>query len=140
MSAQYMLTQKLYLDPQPGSIPPVFHVKQGLSSSSFAIYVNTGKGFDAVNTNHYCVLKGKKPDGTELYIGKQSAGSGANFRVQLYKSEMEKIADVAGKYLVELTVFETASAVNRRNFSNYDTLTTAKFYVDVEENAYREEV
>ena len=138
MAATSMIQQTIYLDPQPGSIPPVVHLKQGTTSGNLILFINAGKGYDA-NSRHFCILKGTRSDGSELYLTGSTTIMSSMNRFLVGRSNLSKMTEVSGKYLAELTVFDTASSVSRRNVSNYDTITTAKFYVDVEENAYQGE-
>ena len=139
MAASTMLKQQLFLDPQPGSIPPVIHLKQGTSSGSLEVYITEGKGYTSGGTRHYCILKGTKPDGTELYITGTMLVAETTSRIVYNGENLNSMSLAPGEYLAELTVFDTANAVTRRNVSRYDTLTTMKFRIIVEENAYREE-
>ena len=134
-----MLQQQLFLDPQPGSVPPVLHLKQGTSSGSLEVYIREGKGYASGGTRHYSILKGTRPDGTELYIPGTMLVAETTNRIDYTSENLRSMSLVPGKYLAELTVFDTANAVSRRYVSRYDTLTTAKFMIAVEENAYREE-
>ena len=134
MSVAEMLSLQLTLDTHPGSVPPTLHLKQGASSLSLTVYFETD-GL-AINDSRACIVKGTRPDGSELYITTTSLGGTGVF---LTSASMRKMAEVAGKYLVEITIFDARSGITRRNASLHDTLTTAKFYVNVENSAYREE-
>ena len=139
MAASTMLKQQLFLDPQPGSIPPVLHLKRGTGSGSLEVCIAEGKGYASGGTRHYSILKGTRPDGTELYIPGTMLAAETTSRIAYNGGNLNSMSLVPGEYLAELTVFDTANAVARRNVSRYDTLTTAKFMIAVEENAYREE-
>lgn len=137
MSAIEMLSLQLTLDTHPGSVPPVLHLKKGSGSVSLTVYFKMdGLVIDGSRT---VIVKGTRPDGSELYISTISISGTNTLRISLAAANMRKMAEVAGKYLVEVTIFDVRSGINRRNVSAHDTLTTAKFYVDVEDSAYREE-
>ena len=137
MSAIEILSLQMTLDTKPGGIPPVLHLKKGASSLGLTIYFRPeGLVLDETKT---CIVKGTRPDGSELYITTVTLGSGGNIRIMLASANMKKLSEIPGKYLAEATIFDTKSGITRRNISLHDTVTTAKFYVDVEDSAYREE-
>ena len=137
MSAIEMLSLQLTLDTHPGSVPPILHLKKGAGSVSLTVYFKMDElVFDGSRT---VIVKGTRPDGSELYISTLSIARANTQRISLAAANMRKMAEVAGKYLVEATIFDARSGINRRNVSAHDTLTTAKFYVNVEDSTYREE-
>lgn len=138
MAATTMFHRSLNIDGAPGSIPPVIYLKQGTNSGSITVFIEIGEGY-STTAEHFCIIKGTRPDGSELYIEATTGGWSNTLRVSITRSYLKQISEVAGKYLMEITIFNSSNKISRRNVSGYDTITTAKVYVDVIACAYREE-
>ena len=66
MASNNMLTMAIYLDPTPGGVAPELHLKEGASSVQADLYILDASSFvDA--TQKDCVIRGIRPDGSELY-------------------------------------------------------------------------
>ena len=141
MSAAVMTTRYVYLDPQPGGVPPTLHLKPGTTGTRLQICVRTqnshGNGY-TVSSGRRAVLKGKRPDGAEVFItsttGYSSGGREANI---IFSSEahLRMLTAVPGTYILELSIYDTASSVTKNNEANFDRLTTARFYLCVDKRA-----
>ena len=141
MSASVMTTRRVFLDPQPGGVAPTLHLKPGTTGIRLQIYIRTqvsdGTGF-TTSSGKRAVLKGKRPDGQEIYLTSTTSYlNGGRDAYVLFSSSahFKTLTAVPGTYVLELSVFDTTSTVNRNNEANYDMITAEKFYLCVDETA-----
>ena len=141
MSASVMTTRRIFLDPQPGGVAPTLHLKTGTTGIRLQICIRTqasdGTGF-TTSSGKRAVLKGIRPDGHEVYLtGTTNYLNGGRDAYVLFSSSahFSTLTAVTGTYVLELSIFDTTSTVNRSNEANYDRLTAAKFYLCVDKNA-----
>ena len=67
MSADAMLSLTATLNIQPGEIPPTIHLKQDSNSMDILLHIAT-KSEAQMETGGTAILKGIKPDSSELFI------------------------------------------------------------------------
>ena len=141
MSAWNMTARRVFLDPQPGGVPPSLHLKPGTTGIQLLIYIRTqageGTGFTTSNGRR-AVLKGVRPDGHEVYLSLSVSylnGGRDAYVIVSSAGHLAELTAVAGRYVLELAIYNTTATVTRRNEGNYDRLTAAKFYIDVDRRA-----
>ena len=141
MSAAAMVTRRVFVDPQPGGVPPTLTIKQGSTAQWLEIHVRTeasdNTGF-TTSSGKRAVLKGKRPDGQEIYITSTTSylNGGRDAHVTFTSvGHFNQLTAVPGTYVLELAIFNTTAAISKATEANYERLTAAKFYLCVEERA-----
>ena len=138
MASNNMLTMAIYLDPTPGGVAPELHLKEGSSSVQADLYILDASSFvDASKKD--CVIRGIRPDGSELFLRLYSGIYDTRIQVHLYQGDVKEMAKVAGTYRCTLTLLDTNEHPNRETYQNYNFVTVLPFTVVVHEKAGREE-
>ena len=86
-----------------------------------------------------CVIRGIRPDGSELFRRLYSGIYDTRIQVHLYHGDVKELAKVAGTYRCTLTLLNTTEHPNRETYQNYDFVTVLPFTVVVHEKARRDE-
>ena len=138
MAANAMITREIYLDAQPGGIPPVLHLKQHASSMLVRIYLRKG-AWASEGGGYAAVLKGIRPDGSGFFITASLSNpqTAPCFQIRT-QAHLAQLTEVPGRFPAELSILKTGNPVTQENYGDFDAVTAAKFYVDIEESAYRE--
>lgn len=138
MSSNNMLTMAIYLDPTPGGVAPELHLKEGVSSVQADLYILDASSFvDAKQKD--CVIRGIRPDGSELFLRLYSGIYDTRIQVHLYQGDVKELAKVAGTYRCTLTLLDTNVHPTRETYMNHNFVTVLPFTVVVHEKAGREE-
>ena len=138
MAMNNMLTLAIYLDPTPGGVAPELHLKEGCSSVEADLYILDASSFvDASKKD--CVIRGIRPDGSELFRRLYSGIYDTRIQVHLYQGDVKELAKVAGTYSCTLSLLDTTEHPNRETYQNYDFVTVLPFTVIVHEKARRDE-
>ena len=138
MSLTNMLTLAIYLDPTPGGVAPELHLKEGSTSVEADLYILDASSFvDA--TQKDCVIRGIRPDGSELYRRFYTGVFDTRLRIHLYQGDVKELAKVAGTYRCTLTLLDTNVHPGRDQYMNHNFVTVLPFTVVVHENARRDE-
>ena len=138
MASTNMLTMAIYLDPTPGGVAPELHLKEGASSVQADLYILDASSFiDAKQKD--CVIRGIRPDGSELYRRLYTGVFDTRLQIHLYKGDVKELAKVAGTYRCTLTMLDTNVHPGRDQYMNHNFVTVLPFTVVVHENARRDE-
>ena len=138
MASNNMLTMAIYLDPTPGGVAPELHLKEGASSVQADLYILDASSFvDA--TQKDCVIRGIRPDGSELYRRLYTGVFDTRLRINLYQGDVKELAKVAGTYKCTLSLLDTDTHPNRNQYMNHNFVTVLPFTVVVHEKAGRDE-
>ena len=133
-----MLTMAIYLDPTPGGVGPELHLKEGCSSVEANLYVLDISSF--VNAKQKdCVIRGIRPDGSELYRRLFIGSFDTRLQVHLYSGDVKDMAKVAGTYKCNLTLLDTNSHPGRNDYMKHNQVTVLPFTVVVHKKARRDE-
>lgn len=135
MAADAMLSIIADLDVKPGEIPPQIHLKQGAASMQLIFRIKTDRAVN-METTGTAVIKGIKPDGSELFMATGISGITEDvISVILTSEQVLLLADVSGKYEGTVSVIDTDNVVSRQDYEDYDLVTVQLFYMDVQESA-----
>ena len=134
MSANTMLSLSIYLEPQPCGVSPELRLKVGMTATEVKLLLPYDEALGAVLAKR-CVIKGKLPDGNDLFLQANSQGYVLTTYVRLRYSEVMKMAAAPGTYKCTLTILDAQSNVTRDNYMEYDFLTVLPFTVVVYEGA-----
>ena len=137
MAFNNMLTITVQLEQQPGGISPELHLKEGSTAVNVHLLLLKGKALVDVKQK-YCVIRGIKPDGKELFLTSFSGLYDDRIQVQLYAGDVSQMASAAGTYRCTMTILNTTTKPTRSNYMNYDFLTVLPFTVIVHEKAGRD--
>ena len=138
MGNKIMLTMAIYLDPTPGGVAPELHLKEGCSSVEANLYVLDISSF--VNAKQKdCVIRGIRPDGSELYRRLFIGSFDTRLQIHLYQSDVKDMAKVAGTYKCNLTLLDTNSHPGRNDYMKHNQVTVMPFTVVVHKKARRDE-
>ena len=138
MASTNMLTMAIYLDPTPGGVAPELHLKEGASSVQADLYILDASSFiDAKQKD--CVIRGIRPDGSELYRRLYTGVFDTRLQIHLYQGDVKELAKVAGTYKCTLSLLDTDSHPNRNQYMNHNFVTVLPFTVVVHEKARRDE-
>ena len=138
MASTNMLTMAIYLDPTPGGVAPELHLKEGASSVQADLYILDAFSFiDAKQKD--CVIRGIRPDGSELYRRLYTGVFDTRLQIHLYQGDVKELAKVAGTYRCTLTMLDTNVHPTRDQYMNHNFVTVLPFTVVVHENARRDE-
>ena len=138
MASNNMLTMAIYLDPTPGGVAPELHLKEGASSVQADLYILDASSFiDAKQKD--CVIRGIRPDGSELYRRLYTGVFDTRLQIHLYQGDVKELAKVAGTYKCTLSLLDTDTYPNRNQYMNHDFVTVLPFTVVVHEKARRDE-
>lgn len=134
MSADNMLVQTVYLDPQPGGIKPEVHLKVGAKSQRLRLMVSPG----GVLTDYIykpCIIRATLPDGTDFFTTSSCNFENRRISMTLYSSQVSRMVTVPGRYKCTLTIVNTEDRVTKDNFMDYDFMSVLPFTVVVHERA-----
>lgn len=138
MASNNMLTMAIYLDPTPGGVAPELHLKEGVSSVQADLYILDASSFvDAKQKD--CVIRGIRPDGSELFLRLYSGIYDTRLQIHLYQGDVKELAKVAGTYRCTLTLLDTNVHPTRETYMNHNFVTVLPFTVVVYKKAGREE-
>ena len=138
MASTNMLTMAIYLDPTPGGVAPELHLKEGASSVQADLYILDASSFvDA--TQKDCVIRGIRPDGSELFRRLYTGVFDTRLQIHLYQGDVKELAKAAGTYRCTLTLLDTDVHPTRETYQNYNFVTVLPFTVVVHEKAGRDE-
>lgn len=138
MASTNMLTMAIYLDPTPGGVAPELHLKEGASSVQADLYILDASSFvDAKQKD--CVIRGIRPDGSELYRRLYTGVFDTRLQIHLYQGDVKELAKVAGTYKCTLSLLDTDTHPNRDQYMNHNFVTVLPFTVVVHEKAGRDE-
>ena len=138
MASTNMLTMAIYLDPTPGGVAPELHLKEGASSVQADLYILDASSFiDAKQKD--CVIRGIRPDGSELYRRLYTGVFDTRLQIHLYQGDVKELAKAAGTYRCTLTLLDTDVHPTRETYQNYNFVTVLPFTVVVHEKAGRDE-
>ena len=138
MASTNMLTMAIYLDPTPGGVAPELHLKEGASSVQADLYILEASSFiDAKQKD--CVIRGVRPDGSELYRRLYTGVFDTRLQIHLYQGDVKELAKVAGTYKCTLSLLDTDTHPNRDQYMNHNFVTVLPFTVVVHEKAGRDE-
>ena len=138
MAMTNMLTLAIYLDPTPGGVAPELHLKEGSTSVQADLYILDASSFvDAKQKD--CVLRGIRPDGSELFRRLYTGIYDTKLQIRLYQGDVKELAKVAGTYRCTLTLLDTDVHPTRETYQNYNFVTVLPFTVVVHEKARRDE-
>ena len=138
MASTNMLTMAIYLDPTPGGVAPELHLKEGASSVQADLYILDASLFvDAKQKD--CVIRGIRPDGSELYRRLYTGVFDTRLRIHLYQGDVKELAKVAGTYRCTLTMLDTNVHPGRDQYMNHNFVTVLPFTVVVHKKARRDE-
>ena len=138
MASTNMLTMAIYLDPTPGGVAPELHLKEGVSSVQADLYILDASSFiDAKQKD--CVIRGIRPDGSELYRRLYTGVFDTRLQIHLYQGDVKELAKAAGTYRCTLTLLDTDVHPTRETYQNYNFVTVLPFTVVVHEKAGRDE-
>ena len=138
MASTNMLTMAIYLDPTPGGVAPELHLKEGASSVQADLYILDASSFiDAKQKD--CVIRGIRPDGSELYRRLYTGVFDTRLQIHLYQGDVKELAKVAGTYRCTLTLLYTNVHPTRDQYMNNNFVTVLPFTVVVHEKARRDE-
>ena len=138
MASNNMLTMAIYLDPTPGGVAPELHLKEGASSVQADLYILDASSFiDAKQKD--CVIRGIRPDGSELYRRLYTGVFDTRLQIHLYQGDVKELAKVAGTYRCTLTLLDTNVHPGRDQYMNHNFVTVLPFTVVVHEKARRGE-
>ena len=134
MASNSMITHTIRLDPTVGGIEPQLHLKEGSTSAAlkFIIVTDDTTPFPQGGT---CVIRGIKPDGSDLFLRSASARENGQVMVSVPASNVKEMAGASGTYRCTLTFLSTNTNVNRENYMNLDFLTVLPFTVIVHKKA-----
>ena len=135
MSANAMLSLTATLNIQPGEIPPTIHLKQDSNSMDILLHIAT-KSEAQMETGGTAILKGIKPDSTELFIVLPIAFMDAQYiDVELTSDEIGQMTDVAGKYRCTISIIDSENVISQADYEDYDLITVQPFIAEVEKSA-----
>ena len=138
MASTNMLTMAIYLDPTPGGVAPELHLKEGASSVQADLYILDASSFiDAKQKD--CVIRGIRPDGSELYRRLYTGVFDTRLQIHLYQGDVRELAKVAGTYQCTLSLLDTNVHPGRDQYMNHNFVTVLPFTVVVHEKARRDE-
>ena len=138
MASTNMLTMAIYLDPTPGGVAPELHLKEGASSVQADLYILDASSFvDAKQKD--CVIRGIRPDGSELYRRLYTGVFDTRLQIHLYQGDVKELAKVAGTYRCTLSLLDTNVHPGRDQYMNHNIVTVLPFTVVVHEKARRDE-
>ena len=138
MASTNMLTMAIYLDPTPGGVAPELHLKEGASSVQADLYILDASSFiDAKQKD--CVIRGIRPDGSELYRRLYTGVFDTRLQIHLYQGDVRELAKVAGTYQCTLSLLDTNVHPGRDQYMNHNFVTVLPFTVIVHEKARRDE-
>ena len=86
-----------------------------------------------------CVIRGIRPDGSELYRRLYTGVFDTRLQIHLYQGDVKELAKVAGTYRCTLTLLDTNVHPTRDQYMNHNFVTVLPFTVVVHENARRDE-
>ncbi len=134
MASNSMITHTLRLDPTVGGIEPHLHLKEGCSAVGVKLLL-TSEDTTPFPQGMWCVVRGRKPDGSGLFLRSASAREDGKVLVDIPRSDVEKMAEVHGEYKCTLTFLEADRNVTRENYMEFDFLTVLPFTVIVHKKA-----
>ena len=138
MASTNMLTMAIYLDPTPGGVAPELNLKEGASSVQADLYILDASSFiDAKQKD--CVIRGIRPDGSDLYRRLYTGVFDTRLRIHLYQGDVRELAKVAGTYQCTLSLLDTNVHPGRDQYMNHNFVTVLPFTVVVHKKAGREE-
>ena len=138
MASTNMLTMVIYLDPTPGGVAPELHLKEGAGSVQADLYILDASSFiDAKQKD--CVIRGIRPDGSELYRRLYTGVFDTRLQIHLYQGDVKELAKVAGTYRCTLSLLDTNVHPGRDQYMNHNFVTVLPFTVVVHEKARRGE-
>ena len=138
MASTNMLTMAIYLDPTPGGVAPELHLKEGASSVQADLYILDASSFiDAKQKD--CVIRGIRPDGSELYRRLYTGVFDTRLQIHLYQGDVRELAKVAGTYQCTLSLLDTNVHPGRDQYMNHNFVTVLPFTVVVHKTARRDE-
>ena len=138
MASTNMLTMAIYLDPTPGGVAPELHLKEGASSVQADLYILDASSFiDAKQKD--CVIRGIRPDGSELYRRLYTGVFDTRLQIHLYQGDVKELAKAAGTYRYTLTLLDTDVHPTRETYMNHNFVTVLPFTVVVHKKARRDE-
>ena len=134
MGATSMMTNAAWLDLEPGGVKPEIHLKQGNDSGTVKLLLRNGKTIIS-STDHACVVRGILPDGADLFLTCFLAWEDGVLCGRIEHAGVARMSAAPGRYRCTLTILDTALAVDRVSYRNYDFLTVLSFTVIVHEKA-----
>ncbi|MBR3017106.1 MAG: hypothetical protein IKH57_08520 [Clostridia bacterium] len=135
MSANAMLSLTATLNIQPGEIPPTIHLKQDSNSMDILLHIAT-KSEAQMETGGTAILKGIKPDSSELFIVLPIASMDTQYiDVELTSDEIGQMTDVAGKYRCTISIIDSENVISQSDYEDYDLITVQPFIAEVEKSA-----
>ena len=134
MASNSMITHTLRLDPTVGGIEPQLHLKEGSSSAELKFIIVTDDN-TPFPQGMACVIRGIKPDGSDLFLGSSSARENGQVMVSVSAYSVKEMAGAAGTYRCTLTFLSTNTPATRENYMNHDFLTVLPFTVIVHKKA-----
>ena len=138
MASTNMLTMAIYLDPTPGGVAPELHLKEGASSVQADLYILDASSFiDAKQKD--CVIRGIRPDGSELYRRLYTGVFDTRLQIHLYQGDVKELGKVAGTYKCTLSLLDTNVHPGRDQYMNHNFVTVLPFTVVVHKKARRDE-
>lgn len=138
MSMTNMLTLAVYLDPTPGGVAPELHLKEGSTSVQADLFILDASSFvDARQKD--CVIRGIRPDGSELYRRLYIGFFDTKLQIHLYQGDLKEMAKVAGTYRCTLSLLDTDVHPSRNQYMDHNFVTVLPFTVVVHKKAGRDE-
>ena len=135
MSADAMLSLTATLNIQPGEIPPTIHLKQDSNSMDILLHIAT-KSEAQMETGGTAILKGTKPDSSDLFIVLPIASMDAEYiDVELTSDEIGQMTDVSGRYRCTISIIDSENVISQADYEDYDLITVQPFFAEVEKSA-----
>ena len=134
MAIGNMMERSVFLEPQPGGILPELRLKHRTKALRIRLLVPYA---DVITDYIYkpCVIRATLPDQSAFFAISGCTQENRRICARLYESDIAKMTAWPGKYKCTLTIVNTANAVTRDNYMNYDILTVLPFTVIVEKRA-----
>lgn len=130
MSASNMLTHTLRLERQPGGVMPELRLKKNTRSAEVMLIVPPGAALTEAGQKR-CVIKATLPDGTALFETSFTQLVRREIAAEISRPAVGRMTAAVGEYKCTLTILNTANAVSRSDYMNYDFLTVLPFTVIV---------
>ena len=138
MAFNNMLTLAVYLDPTPGGVAPELHLKEGSTSVQADLFILDASSFVDAKLKD-CVIRGIRPDGSELYRRLFTGFFDTKLQIRLYQGDVKEMAKVAGTYKCTLSLLDTDVHPNRNQYMDHNFVTVLPFTVVVHKKAGRDE-
>ena len=137
MAVYDMLSLVTELDIQPGEVPPTVHLKEG--SDSMTLVMRIAANEDVVmETAGKAVVKGIKPDGTELFLViVPSAITADHIDVTLNYTHMKALTDAAGRYKCTVSIIDSDNVISRDDYEDYELITVQPLFFEIQKSAVK---